>query len=129
MRTTWSGTFTWSNGKKCEGEFKDGGISSQGTSSLHDSVIYEGEFYDSEFHGHGINTSPEGHKCIGEWKAGYIWNGTIYEIDGNIITRDVARYFCIPHSYFSTLKKQRQHLLDCLEEALRGNDPTDALAL
>ena len=54
------------------GEFKDGKPNGQGTSSLHDSVIYEGEFYDSEFHGHGIYTSPEGHKCIGEWKAGYI---------------------------------------------------------
>ena len=51
------------------------------------------------------------------------------KIAGTFRTRDGARYFCILRSYFSTLKKQRQHLLDCLEEALRGNDPTDAFAL
>ena len=71
------------------GEFKDGVISGQGTSILHDSVIYEGEFYDSEFHGHGTYTSPEGHKCIGEWKAGYIWNGATYDKDGNITEKYV----------------------------------------
>ena len=51
------------------------------------------------------------------------------KVAGTFRTRDGARYFCILRSCFSTLKKQGQHLLDCLEEALRGNDPTDALAL
>ena len=83
------GSFTWSNGKRYVGEFKDGVISGRGTSSLHDSVMYEGEFYNSEFHGHGTHTSPEGHMCIGEWKAGYIWNGTTYDKNGNITEKYV----------------------------------------
>ena len=72
------------------GEFKDGVVSGRGTSSLYDSVMYKGG-YDFEFHGHGhgTHTSPEGYICIGEWKAGYIWNGTTYDKDGNITEKYV----------------------------------------
>ena len=83
------GTLTWPNGKKYVGGFKDGIIHGQGSSSLHDNVIYNGEFFDSEFHGHGVYNSIEGQRCIGEWKAGYLWNGTSYDKDGNITEKYV----------------------------------------
>jgi len=58
---TWSRNITWSDGRKYEGEFKDG-----------------------ERNGHGTFTSFEGDKYVGEFKDEKFWNGTTYEIGGNI---------------------------------------------
>ena len=45
---------------------------------------YEGEWKNGEFHGQGTYTSPDGSKFEGEFKDEKFWNGTTYEIDGNI---------------------------------------------
>ena len=42
------------------------------------------EFKNGEFHGQGTFTSSEGDKYLGEFKDEKFWNGTTYEIDGNI---------------------------------------------
>ena len=36
---------------------------------------------------HGILTNFEGEKYEGEWKEGLLWNGTIMDEDGNIISK------------------------------------------
>ena len=43
------------------------------------------EYKDGKFNGQGTFTSFEGDKYVGEFKGGNFWNGTTYEIDGNII--------------------------------------------
>ena len=35
----------------------------------------------------GTLISPDGEKYIGEWKNGLLWNGTIMDGDGNIISK------------------------------------------
>ena len=35
----------------------------------------------------GTLISPDGEKYIGEWKNGLLWNGTIMDEDGNIISK------------------------------------------
>ena len=45
---------------------------------------YEGEYREGEFNGQGIVTSFDGDKYVGEFKDSNFWNGTTYEIDGNI---------------------------------------------
>ena len=35
----------------------------------------------------GTLISPDGEKYIGEWKNGLLWNGTIFDEDGNIISK------------------------------------------
>ena len=55
------GTFTWSDGGKYVGEWKDG-----------------------ERNGQGTSTTPDGYKDVGEFKDGKRWNGIMYDKDGNI---------------------------------------------
>ena len=45
------GTFTWSNGDKYVGEFKDGNLDGQGTGTFADGHKYVGEFKDGLEHG------------------------------------------------------------------------------
>jgi len=49
---------------------------------------YVGEWKDGKKHGQGTYTSGkgegEGDKYVGEFKDEKFWNGTTYEIDGNI---------------------------------------------
>ena len=56
------GDFTFPNGGKYVGEFKDGLLNGQGLSTLFD-----------------------GRKYVGEFKDGKRWNGTMYDKEGNII--------------------------------------------
>jgi len=44
---------------------------------------YVGEHKDGRYHGQGTVTF-QGKKWIGEYKVGYLWNGTQYDKDGNI---------------------------------------------
>jgi len=47
-------------------------------------IKYVGEYKDGERNGHGTFTSFEGDKYVGEFKDEKFWNGTTYEIGGNI---------------------------------------------
>jgi len=54
------GTYTWSDGDKYVGEFKDDKPNGQGTYTWSDGRKYEGEFEDGIKHGQGTWTSIKG---------------------------------------------------------------------
>ena len=81
------GTYTWSNGDKYVGEWKDGKENGQGTitKTYRDGkFIYVGEWKDAKKHGQGTMTYPGGEKCEGEWVKGGFRNGKCYDKDGTI---------------------------------------------
>ena len=72
----------WSN---YVGEFKDGREHGQGTFTFSDGLYnYVGEYKEGKKHGQGTFTTFDGDKYVGAFKDGNFWNGTTYEIDGNI---------------------------------------------
>ena len=78
------GTETFPDGDKYEGGWKNDNKHGHGTLTISDGGKYVGEINDGDMHGHGIYTSTDGGKYVGEFKDGNFWNGTTYEIDGNI---------------------------------------------
>jgi hypothetical protein len=75
-------------GVKYVGEFKDGKKHGQGTWTYPNGTNYVGEFKDGIFNGQGTFTRLYKGKfngeIVGEWKDGFIWNGTTYDKDGKI---------------------------------------------
>ncbi len=55
------GTYTFSNGAKYEGEWKDGKVHGEGTYTFLDGAKYEGEWKDGKGHGEGIYTDIDGY--------------------------------------------------------------------
>ena len=51
--------------------------------------MYVGEFKNGLKNGQGTYTWSDGSKYVGEWKGDEMWNGTIYDKDGNIIKKVV----------------------------------------
>ena len=79
------GTFTYPDGSKYVGEFKDGKIvNGQGTYTHPDGSKYVGEFKNDKKDGQGFDTDPDGSTYFGEFKNGNLWNGTEYDKDGNV---------------------------------------------
>jgi hypothetical protein len=64
------GTFTFPDGRKYIGEFKDGRSNGQGTSTFPNGTKYVGEFKDGRSNGQGTFTFPNGTKYVGEFKDG-----------------------------------------------------------
>jgi hypothetical protein len=62
------GTYTFSDGNKYAGEWKDGNFHGQGTYKWTDGQKYVGEFKDGQRHGQGANTWPNGEGYVGVWK-------------------------------------------------------------
>jgi len=62
------GTYTWPDGGKYVGEWKDGTANGQGTFTFPDGEKYVGEWKDDTANGQGTNTWPDGRKYVGEWK-------------------------------------------------------------
>ena len=56
----------------------------QGTFTYSDGVKYVGEWKDDKRNGQGTYTWSDGGKYVGEFKDGEMWNGTLYDKDGNI---------------------------------------------
>ena len=83
------GTFTYPEGQKYVGRWKDDKRNGQGTLTSPSGYKYEGEWKDGKPDGQGTETFPDGSKYVGEWKGGEMWNGTIYDKDGNIIKKVV----------------------------------------
>jgi len=83
------GTMTCCDGIKYVGGYKDGEKNGQGTETFPDGGKYVGEFKDGKKNGQGTYTWSDGDKEVGEWKKNELWNGTMYDKDGNIIKRVV----------------------------------------
>ena len=63
------GTYTWSDGDKYVGEWKDDIPDGQGTYTWSDGDKYVGEFKDGKRDGQGTFTYAAGSSYVGEWKA------------------------------------------------------------
>ena len=56
-----------------------------GTVVYPDGNKYVGEWMNGLFHGQGIYTiASDGYSYVGEYRIGYLWNGTMNEKDGTI---------------------------------------------
>ena len=64
------GIYTFPNGEKYIGDFKDGQFNGQGTLKLSSGNKYVGEFKDNLFHGEGAYFKADGSMGLGEWVAG-----------------------------------------------------------
>ena len=62
------GTYTWPSGDTYIGEYKDNKKHGQGTYTFADGDKYIGEFKDNKRHGQGTYTFADGDKYIGEYK-------------------------------------------------------------
>ena len=83
------GTYTYPNGEKYVGEWKDGEQNGQGTYTYPNGDKYVGEFKDDKQNGQGTKSWNDGWKDFGSWKNGEIWNGTEYDEDGKIWSKYV----------------------------------------
>ena len=72
------GTFTWPDGQKYVGQFKDGNYDGQGTVTWPDGQKYVGQFKDGNYDGQGTLTLADGSKKTGIWQEG-VYFGTIVE--------------------------------------------------
>ena len=64
------GTFTYASGDKYVGEWENEKYHGQGTYTFSDGSIYSGEWKDGKKHGQGTYTWPNGEKYVGGWKDG-----------------------------------------------------------
>ena len=79
------GAFTWPDGRKYVGEWKDDRREGQGTFTSPNGHKYVGEYKDDRPNGRGTFTWPSGAKYVGEFKdAKYNGRGTLYAADGTV---------------------------------------------
>ena len=81
---------------KYQGQVKNGKPNGLGYLIYPDGGKYVGGWKDGKRNGQGTETSPDGTKYVGSWKDGRWWNGTQYDIDGNI-TGKIVKGEYIPH--------------------------------
>jgi len=77
------GTETFPDGSKYVGSWKDGNRNGQGTETFPDGGKYVGSWKDGNRNGQGTITYSNMKKFVGEFK-GFLWNGNLYDQDGNI---------------------------------------------
>jgi len=87
---TWTdcvGAITLAEGRRYEGEFRDGEPNGQGTYNIADGEKYVGTFKDGTFNGQGTLTRADGSKYVGEFKnQRFNGQGTLTRADGSIQT-------------------------------------------
>ena len=68
------GTYAWLEGDSYEGEWKNGKFHGQGILSCHDErgdkFKYKGSFAKGKYHGHGKFIDPIGNNYVGQWEEG-----------------------------------------------------------
>ena len=62
--------YTWANGQKYDGYWKDGKRHGRGVHTWASGQKYDGEWKDGKEHGRGVFTWPDGSKQDAEWKDG-----------------------------------------------------------
>ena len=72
-----------------KGDVENGKPNGLGVITFLDGSKFVGEYKDGEKNGQGTYTWSDGDKEVGEWKKNELWNGTMYDKDGNIIKRVV----------------------------------------
>ncbi|KJU83405.1 MORN repeat protein [Candidatus Magnetobacterium bavaricum] len=81
------GTYSYSNGDKYVGEWKDSKRYGQGTYTLSNGSKYVGQWKDGEPHGQGTYTFSNGDKHVGQWKDGKRHGeGTYTFSDGRVLS-------------------------------------------
>ena len=75
-------SYTWANGDKYVGEWRDGKYHGQGTFTWASGAKYVGGFKDDKRHGQGTFTGASGTKYVGGWKDGKR-DGSVEYIDFN----------------------------------------------
>ena len=88
-RKNGQGTFTYPEGQKYVGRWKDDKRNGQGTLTYPDGREYEGEFKSGERNGQGTLIFPDGIKFVGEFREDKPWNTTGFDKDGNIFGKYV----------------------------------------
>ncbi len=79
------GSFTYGDGGKYIGEYKNGNRSGQGAYTFANGNNYVGEFIDGKFNGQGTATDADGNKYVGEFKNGkFHGQGTATDTDGRM---------------------------------------------
>ena len=63
---------------------ENGKYHGQGTFTFRDGDKYVGEFKDGKEHGQGTRTYHDGSKHVGEFKDEEMWTGKFYDNNGNI---------------------------------------------
>ena len=85
-------TYTYSNGSKYTGDWKNGKFHGKGHYTFGEGSfigdIYDGQFRQGEFEGKGIYTWSDERKYDGTWKGSDFWNGAEYSKD----KKEIARY-------------------------------------
>jgi S1-C subfamily serine protease len=85
---TWTncfGTYTFANGDKYVGEFRDDDFNGQGTYTFANGDKYVGEFRDDNLNGFGTLTFADGSKDVGEWRDNLLNGYAIrYSSNGSI---------------------------------------------
>ena len=64
------GVYTWPDGRKYDGEYKDDKKDGQGTYTWPDGKRYEGGWKDSKQHGEAVFTNTKGQSKKGVWENG-----------------------------------------------------------
>ena len=80
------GTYTWPDGARYVGEFRDDKRNGQGTFTWPDGARYVGEYKDDKRNGQGTQTWPDGQRYVGEFKDNKLnGQGTKYFPDGRVL--------------------------------------------
>jgi len=79
------GTNTWSSGSKYVGEWQGNKEHGQGTHTWTDGTKYVGEHKDGKRDGEGVYTFADGREVIGEFKFGKPWSAVAYDASGEFV--------------------------------------------
>ena len=66
----WNQTYSWANGDKYEGLFKDGMKHGRGLYTYKNGRSYRGDYVNDKFEGYGTYTFAKGNRYEGMWKEG-----------------------------------------------------------
>ena len=77
------GTYTYANGDKYVGQWRNDLRNGQGTYTYANGEKYVGEYKDDKKNGQGTYTYPNGNRYVGQWKGGNQYQGSFIWRDGS----------------------------------------------